>query len=451
MAFTTSRYGIGDRENIIDVFGGLARSILGRNGKFNFSRDYKPANSKVDLVDCSWGNLMQLANNVPHLNIVISEGAKMFSGMEIKHYQGKGKDRKEVEKSEVLKFLSNPNPLQTQSDFLYEFYVQNAIYRTTFCYANQPSKLSSTPSALWWLPGESMKINLTGKMFDQVSIEGIVESYELLDYDKKYDPKDVIRIIDGISQNKITAKPTIESLQVTLSNIMAVLKSYNIIVTERGMIGFIAAERSDSTGLSIPMTPEEKVAFQKQYQKNYSLDAQNGHVLMTEASMKWVPMTFDVKQLMLFEGLEDAFAQIIAAYGHDRDIYPSVKSATFENKKQGLINTYQNTMIPLGCKMLEPIAEIFGLQDKDQYLEPSWEHLPVMQEDEEKKAAALSNNVTAYSKMLADGVISHEQYAELAGVKMDGTGVSVSEKMNTENNQFEQDSANKKQQDNGRA
>jgi len=451
VTFATSTYGIGSRENLFDVFGGLARSILGRNGKFNFSRDYKPANSKVDLVDCSWGNLMQLANNVPHLNIVISEGAKMFSGMEIKHYQGKGKNRKEVEKSEVLKFLANPNPLQAQSDFLYEFYVQNAIYRTTFCYANQPSRLSSTPSALWWLPGESMKINLTGKMFDQVSIEGIVESYELLDYDKKYDPKDVIHIIDGISQNKITAKPTIESLQVTLSNIMAVLKSYNIIVTERGMIGFIAAERSDSTGLSIPMTPEEKVAFQKQYQKNYSLDAQNGHVLMTEASMKWVPMTFDVKQLMLFEGLEDSFAQIIAAYGHKRDLYPSTKGATFENQSQALIDTYQNTMQPLGCKLLNQLAKRFKLEEKDQYLEPSWEHMPIMQEDEEKKAKAKLTNVQANDILLKNGTISHKQMAELSDVKLDGAQKTVEQQMGEAAAKQAEKTNDKKPTDNGRS
>ena len=154
---------------------------------------------------------------------------------------------------------------------------------------------------------------------------------------------------------------------------------------------------------------------------------------------------------MMFEGIEESFSELCAAYGHDRDIYPSVKGATFENKKQGLINTYQNTMFPLGKKVLNRLASIWELNKKGEYLEPSWEHLPVMQEDEAEKAAALSNNVTAYSKMLADGVISHEQYADLAGVKMDGTGVSVSEKMNTENNQFKQDSANKKQQDNGRA
>ncbi len=440
VTFVTSTYGIGNRENLFDVFGGLARSILGRNGKFNFSRDYKPNNSKVDLVDCSWGNLMTLANNVPHLNIVISEGAKMFSGMEIKHYQGIGKDRKEVQNSEVLKFLQKPNPLQSQSDFLYEFYVQNAIYRTTFCYVNTPSRLSSIPSALWWLPGESMKINLTGKMFDQVNIDGIIESYELMDYDKKYDPKDVIHIIDGISQNKITAKPTIESLQVTLSNIMAVLKSYNIIVSERGMIGFIASERSDSTGLSIPMTPKERTEFQNQYQKDYSLDAKNGHVMMTESSMKWVPMTFDVKQLMLFEGLEDSFAQICAAYGHKRDIYPSTKGATFENQKQADVGTYQTTMQPLGQKVLNQLAQRFQLKDKGQYLEPSWEHMPMMQENEEEKATALNTNVQAYSKMLSDGIISAEQYAELAGVKMDGTGEPVAVTMNTENNKMKSES-----------
>ena len=453
VTFITSRYGQ-SRENIFNDFGNFARAILGTPGKFyrNAWADYKPYNAKEALVDCSWGNLMVIANNVPHVNTIISEGAKMFSGMEIKHYKGTGKNKKEITDSPIVSFLSNPNPLQTQSDFLYEAYVLICIYGSIYGYSNTPSRIQKDPSALWWLPSDIMKVNLTGTMFDQVSIDGIIESYELMyDIPKKYSPKEIIQIIDGISQNKITAKSKIEAHQIPISNIVAVLKSYNIITTEKGMVGFIASERSDSTGLSIPMTQEERTAFENQYQKNYGLDSRNGHVMITEAALKWVPMTFPVKDLMMFEGIEESFSELCAAYGHYRDIYPSVKGATFENKKQGLINTYQNTMFPLGKKVLNRLASIWELNKKGEYLEPSWEHLPVMQEDEAEKAAALSNNVTAYSKMLADGVISHEQYAELAGVKMDGTGVSVSEKINTENNQFKQDSANKKQQDNGRA
>jgi hypothetical protein len=95
-------------------------------------------------------------------------------------------------------------------------------------------------------------------------------------------------------------------------------------------------------------------------------------------------------------------------------------------------------------------AYCFGLPDKDQYLEPSWEHLPVMQEDEKNKAEALNTNVQAYSKMLADGIISPKQYAELAGVKMDGTGEPVTITMNRENNDIKK-ANDKKQQANGRS
>ena len=106
--------------------------------------------------------------------------------------------------------------------------------------------------------------------------------------------------------------------------------------------------------------------------------------------------------------------------------------------------------MPLGKKMLEPISDIFQLHKKGQYLEPSWEHLPVMQEDEGEKASALSNNVTAYSKMLADGVISPKQYADLAGVKMDGSGVPVAVEMNQQNNDNKK-ANDKKQEANGRS
>jgi hypothetical protein len=52
--------------------------------------------------------------------------------------------------------------------------------------------------------------------------------------------------------------------------------------------------------------------------------------------------------------------------------------------------------------------------------------------------------------MLADGIISPKQYAELAGVKMDGTGEPVTITMNRENNDIKK-ANDKKQQANGRS
>ncbi len=205
---------------------------------------------------------------------------------------------------------------------------------------------------------------------------------------------------------------------------MAALKTNNVILTERGLIGFISGDDKSTTGMGVEMTPEERSKFERQYQSDRSLDSANSHVLLTGASMKWVPMTFDVKQLMLYEGLEDSFGQICGAYGIDRDIFPSTKGATNENKEMGLKATIQNTMQPLGTKLMNVIAENLGVTDQGEKLRMKWDHMPVMKEDELAAEQAFYEKVNGLSILKRDGIISAKQYAELASVKMDGTGIS---------------------------
>lgn len=417
MSLVSSTYGMDSESSFKGWFSGVGRAILGRSSKFNFQRNWNPVNAKVILIDTSFNELMRVAQNVPHLNVVISRGAEMFSNMKIKH---KDKAGKEIEGSEILKLLNNPNPLQQLEGFLYEFYVNNAIFSANFGYMNG-SGLKKIPKFLWWLPPGYMKINTTGKMYRQTSIEGIVENY-MLNFDTEpFLPKEIIHMTEGISDNNLKSSSKIESLQIPLSNIVAGLKSNNIILTERGLIGFISKETSKEMGGDMPLTEQERMRIEKQYQKDRNLDSTNSHVMVTGNSMKWVPMTFDVKQLMLYEGFEDSFGLICGEYGIDRDVFPSIKGATNENKEMGLKATIQNTLQPLGTKLCNVIAQRLGVTEAGETLEATFEHMPVMKEDQLKMEQSEKTKVEKLSILKADGIISEEQYAKLANVEYDGT------------------------------
>lgn len=423
MGIITSTFGQ-DSENFLrGWFSGIRRSVLGTNGgKFNMNRNVIPINQKVILIDTSFDELIGIAQNVPHLNTVISRGAETFSQGIIKHLD---KDDKEIENSPVLKLLNKPNPLQNGESFLYYFYVNNAIYSSNFAYMNKGSQLVELPSIIWWLPPGRMKINLTGKMYRQTSLDGIIENYMLTYDEEPFLPKEIIHISEGISQNMLKPTSKIEALQIPLSNIVAALKSKNIILTERGLIGFISGDnKANASGMGKELTANERKAFEKQYQEDRSLDSRNSHVLLTEANMKWVPMTFDMIQLRLTEGLEDDFNAICGAYNLDRDMFPSVKGATKENKGMGLKATIQNAMQPLGKKLMTEFSARLGVTERGERLEMSWDHLPIMKEDELFASQAKKELVEALSILKRDGIIKPEQYAKLAEVDYDGTGES---------------------------
>lgn len=401
-------------------FGGVARAILGTGtGKFRSENYYSnPINQKLFLIDTSPGQLMAVAKSAPHLNTVISMGAELFSLMRLRHVDKNGED---IINSKILKFLLKPNPLQTYDQYSYEFYVQNAVYNKTFQYKIQKNSFEKDLAALWLLPSGWMKINTTGKIYRQTNINDIIVSYEMVDDKALFETDRIIYMAEGVGDTLLNPVSRIEAMQIPLSNIMAALKSYNKIVAEKGMIGYFAPDTpsKDSDG-ALPFSKDEAERFRTEYQNQYHLDSTTGHVSMTTQSTKWVPMSFPVRDLMLLEGVEDAFSAVIAAYRHDRDIYPSVKGATFENKAAGMRATIQNGMQPLADKLMEQLTHHLIEESTGEKLVACYDHLPAMREDELKKAQTRKEYISGLSQLFKDTMITPEQYATFAEIEFEG-------------------------------
>lgn len=414
-------YWIEQIPGIGQVFG-FFKGIWGKfGGKFTPHRSfYNPLQPKQILLDCSTGELMNVATNVPHLNTVIATGAELFSQMVIKHYD---KDGQEIEDSPVLRLLRQPNPLQNQEQYTHYFYVMNFVYGRTFQYMLKGLKFAkpweSLPKALWLLPSGNMEINTTGKIYHQTDIKEIIKDFKLQGDPIPYEVDQMIYMPEGIGADPLDPVSKIVTLQIPLSNIVAAMKSRNIIITERGMIGFISPEAAKDADGAIPLDPEEHERIRKEYQDQHHLDSTTGHVGVYKHPLKWNQMTFDVRQLMLLEGTEDDFAAIIAAARHDRDIYPSVKGATYENKAAGMRSTIQNGIQPLADKFIRALQAQLIDPSSGEYLEACYDHLPSMQEDELKKQQAKGAMVNYLSQLYKDGTLTLENYQTLADIEVE--------------------------------
>jgi hypothetical protein len=404
--------------SIFNYLGGIARAVLGRGtsrfrhratGMFPFN------NRGTILLDTSPNNLMWIAQHHPHLNTVISRGAELFSMMEIKHCD---KDGEPIENSPVLKFLRQPNPLQTQEDFAYEFYLLHSIYNKTFQHIIKGLSFERLPDAMWLLPTGRMKINVTGQMYRQTKIEEIITSFEMEGEQMPFETNQVIYLAEGVGETPLNPVSRIESLQIPLSNIFESLKSRNIIVGERGAIGIISRNPTKGDEGFVPSSDSEKKKIEEHYQNQYHLDANTGrgHVIITSEPYSWNPMTIPIGDLGLIEGNEEDFARIIDAFRHDRDLYSSVKGATFENKSQGTKSTIQLGIQPLADKLMRTWTKYFLDPNSGEYLEACYNHLPCMKEDELKKEQAAKTMVERLSTLYRDGRLTPEQYNLLAGV-----------------------------------
>ena len=376
------------------------------------------------LVDVS--NKMKAYEDCPHLNMVIDTKAKMFSNGIWKLYD---KNDNEVKEHDVLKLLYKPNPLQNNSkSWLMLYSLSYDIFSNQFIRKLKAFKKDELPKVLYILPSQFMTVEPTGKIYSQTKISDIIKGYQLCytgnvamsGYSEKFEVDDIIYIAQN--RNPIIGVSKIGSLTLPISNIVATLKSRNIVITEKGIFGILSNDSSDVD--AVPIADGERNQIRRTFKSDNDLYNEESKIVLTNAKLKWQPISFPMKDMMYFEEIEDDVAAICGEFGMDRDIFPSTKGATFENKLQGLKSTYQNTIIPMADELAETLTNEFALNEKGLKLKLCYDHLPIMKEDELKEAQAELTETQRLSLLKRDGIISAETYAQEAEIEMTGTGIS---------------------------
>jgi hypothetical protein len=238
------------------------------------------------------------------------------------------------------------------------------------------------------LPTNKIKVKGTGKLLKQMDIEGLIESFEFwYNNEEKEDIelKDMIYLNTPDGVNLINTASRIDTLKYPLSNIKASYKKRNVLLENLSALGILSAGKSDMGG-ALPMTPEEKEEIQRDWAKR-----SKDKIVLTEADVKWTPMSYPTKDLLLFEELTESKLAIIEAYELNPNIF--VQSSKYENVKQGLKMTYQDTIIPETNEMYDTITHQIGLDAEGLRLVPDFSHLPVLQTDKREQSEIAINLV----------------------------------------------------------
>lgn len=404
------------------MFGGMFSTALNAT-KRPLWRNYFIDRRAPVLVDME--NLIDVYQACPHLQIVINKKAEMLSNGVFKIR--KKEDKSPVEKHWAIDLMKNPNALQPQKEFINEYSIYNDIYSNSFIYRNS-AFTGSKPAALWNLPPALMKIIPTGKWLDQTTLNGIIERYEMYGTDgnaiKQFTPEQVMHINSGISKSILVSDSKLLALQLPISNIIGALKTRNLFIYH-GPKNLVSSKSSDGEG-AIPLGKEEKKRVENTFNRvDYGIQDHQSHTVVTTASLTVEKMSYPTKDMMLFEEIEDDFSAICGAFGMDRDLFPSTKGATFENKKQGEQTTYQSTIQTAASSFCNFIDTLFGLDKEglESYLDYS--HLAVIQEDEGAKATAQKTKIDSIIAMVTGNVINPAQAQEIIqrtlGIDIDET------------------------------
>ena len=369
-----------------------------KGGYTGYNQSYNVGDTNPVYIDTS--DLEQCYKSVPHLREVIDMKANLMSSLEWSLTDDEGNILDD--KNGILTLLNNPNPLQGGSQFVKNYSISKSIYGNSFVYQNN-GVVRDIPNSIWVLPARYLTIKPTGKMFNQTSIEDIIDYYKDTDSNQKYETTEIIHVKD-CSNNLIKGDSKIETLMQPISNIKAALDSRNVLITNRGALGIISAE----TEKGIPLGTQEKSKLEEQYTADYGAVRGKKPIIITSAPVKWQSMVAPTKDLMLFEEVEESFSTIIDSYGLYRDLFSSTKGATFENQKEALIASYQNTIIPEANELAEELMNKWNTREKGIYIVPHFD-IPALKESEVEKSMVHQTNVNTIISLLDRGLITDEE------------------------------------------
>lgn len=359
---------------------------------------------KKEAVWLDTGDAWRLFVDIPELRTVVNKRATMMASNIPMLYD---KNDNIVENHWINDLINKPNGVQSWSDVVYSMSVQDALYSNVVAYC--PKRVFNQRNLIITLPNNKVKINLSGKKLKQMEMNDLITSF-VFTYDdgtkETINLEDAIYLTTADGMNIVKPISRIDSLRLPLSNIMASYKKRNVLLENLGAIGILSAQQNDMGG-AIPMTPEERQKIQKDWYRR-----QKDELIITESNLNWQPMSYPTRDLMLFEELTEDKLAIIDAFGLNYNLFSSDKGATFSNVRDSIRMAYTDTIIPETQQMYDSMIAQWGLQG-EYYLQANFDHLPILQDDENQKATANKTKVETV-KMINELVpLTEEQLKQL--------------------------------------
>lgn len=346
----------------------------------------------------------EIYNSIPQIKTPVDKLAAMFANGVFK-WQASGSDELTDLPKEYVTLLENPHVMQDQNTFMKTYMRQLLIYGNQYIYKNASSALAKVPLSLSCISPAYLKPELTGKVFDQVDMAGIVNRYKYEEngFARYFETKDVMWSKIGDVDNPVIGCSPLLGLEFPISNTELAYKYLNVISGEKGNIGILSATpQKDGMG-SLPMDPKEKKEMEVTYRAENGIEDEQKKIMISSTPITWSPMTYPTGQLLLLEQIDANFLTILAQLGVNANLFVN---STYENLKHGLVMTHNDTVVPYADGFTQSLTKFLGLKGGRIVLDYS--HLPYLQTDKKDDADALKTISDSLTVLVESGIVSNE-------------------------------------------
>ncbi len=317
----------------------------------------------------------------------------------------------------ISKLLDSPNPLQTWTEFCIQADTLRYIYGEVFLYFSIP--VGFTPqdaTAVWAINPECIEIAQTGRMYDQSSFEAIVKHYVFNDGVKSriIHPDSVLHIKDSHQNISFNSKSLrgcsrLISLENDIKNFIFGQEAIRSLNKDRGAQGMITNKTKDSVG-DVALNKEEIEQVHKDYNQAFGLDHSKKKVFISNKNLDWKQMSFNVKDLMLHEGLKQNKENMADAFNYPYALLANSTGPTYSNQDTSDKDLYQNAVIPFSKIYAEKFTKYFGLAGAKIIIDFS--DVECLQEAKKEKAEAMKSLNAANEIAFQNHVITVEEWRE---------------------------------------
>lgn len=346
--------------------------------------------------------------------------------LKILRSQGKGKENLATNEFAVRlnKLLVKPNPMQSW----HQFRGQQVVYKKIFGFC---PVLPIVPAGFEGQPWMATSIvNLPPWLFEAIptrtnqttatEIDEIIKEYRVTLLGKVITLRadQVLILEDSFMQDESTdftlPLSRLVGLDMAVSNICAAMEADNVLLRKKGPLGFISHDAATKDALSyIPMSKPQKKELQNAL-SNYGLSWDQYQYVISRTSSKWVPMSYNVKELGTKETIVDCEKAICHRYAFPYVIYEESERA-YVGGDNAVATCYQTNVIPNGQKDFLKYDEYFKAKENACKFLYDFDDVAALQEDQKLAAESRFTLIQSLEKEYDRDLMTLNQFREKMG------------------------------------
>ena len=366
------------------------------------------------------GQRLQLVLENPAALFLFVLLSDLYSMGEYKLYRKS--DEEPIEEHPILDFLKNPNPMQTEEQFAWDY----MFWRKLGCailYLDSQIIKGDASIGYWLVPDHInwptwFDRNKKTLFISQSAIRELMEKeleYKTDSQNFKFKYKNLKQFFDvsnGIN-GWFTSPSRVDALHKIIKNSDNALNSKNI--NSNFASKFLVAGKHDPQNINtLPMGEGEKNDIETKM-----LGKRNVHAMKSMVDIKRFIEKADVLEHLDKAWLDDAM-KIGQMLKIPQDVIGNLtKGSTYENQEMARAAIVSYALEPDSQDFCKGILDYFKI--KDMVLKYSFDHLPFVQAFEKSRSEVKMNLAKAFKDMV-DGGADQKQSADFLGIEIDTFG-----------------------------